>query len=262
MIDWVSVQRVPDAPHVARLRVRLRDGALTTVHVAGHDRQATTVRLARLAPPRPVGEWAAAHRIAEAMSGGFFVKPEHIPLGELRVATVPPDYRAFARPWASIRGCLWLGARGPMIAARTAVAPEDGDALLQAGPLLVSDGRCEVDVGDPEGFSTTADEFDQDITEGRLPRIAVGLNDDAWLCVAVDGRAEDDAGLSLVEFAELLVALGATSALNLDGGSSAALVAAGRVRNTPRRDDGTVLPAAGPTTTALAFEPRTGPSSR
>ena len=126
--------------------------------------------------------------------------------------------------------------------------------VLQAGPLLVAAGSRVVADTDPEGFATTSEEFDQDITAERLPRMAIALTAEGeWLAVAVDGRGKDDAGLLLGELAELLATLGAARALNLDGGSSSALVAAGALRNTPRDDDGNELDTAGPTTSAIVL---------
>lgn len=105
-----------------------------------------------------------------------------------------------------------------------------------------------------EGFRTTCDEFDPDITAEPLPRAAFALTDDALMAVCVDGRAPDESGLLLPELAELLFALGARSALNLDGGSSSALVTAGVMRNAPRDDEGEVLMGGYPTRTLVAID--------
>src|SRR3954454_14808995 len=73
--------------HVERLRLRLADGARTTVHVARYDALRTTVRVVRLAPPEPLEAWCRERGIAEALIGGFFVRGGRgpvLPLGELR----------------------------------------------------------------------------------------------------------------------------------------------------------------------------------
>ncbi len=239
-------------PHLDRFRVPTSDGRATTVHVVRH-RVPTAVRLVRLDPPSPVLEWANEQGVRDVISGGFFAKPDDVPLGEL-VTPEGDGHRPFRPPYDRTRGCLRLGAGRAEIGPRDRLAP--GGEMLQAGPLLVSGGRPVVADEDPEGFSSTQDEFDQDLTAERLPRMAIGLEaDGSWLAVAVDGRGEDDAGLYLGEFAELLVELGADSALNLDGGSSSALVAGGVLRNTPRDDEGNELGAAGPTTSAIVFGP-------
>jgi exopolysaccharide biosynthesis protein len=76
------------------------------------------------------------------------------------------------------------------------------------------------------------------------------------LAVACDGRADDEAGLTLGELGEALVALGVRCALNLDGGGSTSLVCAGRLRNVPREDHGIVLAGGRPVSTVVAFTPR------
>ena len=90
----------------------------------------------------------------------------------------------------------------------------------------------------------------------RHPRAALGVGDGRLLAVVCDGRARTDAGLTLEELAEVLVALGAREALNLDGGGSATLVAGGRVRNRPRAGFGVPEPGGRPVATALLFVPR------
>jgi exopolysaccharide biosynthesis protein len=128
--------------------------------------------------------------------------------------------------------------------------------LLQAGPLLVRHGMPCVN-GDVEGFSAGQGQFDSDITARRYPRAALGLAPRGrLLAVACDGRADDEAGLTLAELAEALVALGARAALNLDGGGSTSLVCAGRLRNVPREDHGVVLAGGRPVSTMIALTPR------
>ena len=53
-----------------------------------------------------------------------------------------------------------------------------------------------------------------------------------------------------------MAALGAESALNLDGGGSTSLVSGGRLRNRPRKDYETPEPGGRPVSTALLFLPR------
>jgi exopolysaccharide biosynthesis protein len=102
-------------------------------------------------------------------------------------------------------------------------ADPPGD-LVQAGPLLVRDGRVVGD-GDREGFSAGSGQFDSDITKGRHPRCALGVGDGALLAVCCDGRRSGvDAGLELAELARLMVSFGARDAINLDGGGSTTMV--------------------------------------
>ena len=128
---------------------------------------------------------------------------------------------------------------------------------MQAGPLLVEQSRAVVRDGvDPEGFSAGSEQFDSDITATRHPRAAFGVRDGIALSVTCDGRNDADAGLTLGELAELMAALGAHAAINLDGGGSATQVCGSRVVNKPRELDGTEIPGGRPIYTALTFTPR------
>jgi len=143
------------------------------------------------------------------------------------------------------------------IARRDELPAEPRGDLLQAGPLLVHQGLAVTfDGEDPEGFSAASEQFDSDITAGRHPRAALGVADGVLLAVACDGRAADDAGLSLGELADLMASLGALEAINLDGGGSASLVCDGRLMNRPREQDGTDIPGGRAVATVLAISPR------
>ena len=246
----------PGPPHLRSLRLRLADGAWTTLHVASYHPARTALRVVRLPKPTPLQAWCAEHGAAEAIVGGFFVRATGVPLGEVRTggmvrATVP-----FGAPWGERRACVHVAGEAVTIARRPELPADPRGDLLQAGPLLVSGGAPCV-AGDPEGFSAGAGQFDSDITAGRYPRAALGIGRRGrLLAVAADGRGEHDAGLTLPELAEALVALGATRALNLDGGGSTSLVCAGALRNRPREGDGAPIPAGRPVTTALVFTSR------
>jgi hypothetical protein len=242
--------------HLQRLRVELNDGAATTLHVAIHDLRRVTPRVVRFTHPTPLERWCREHRTGEAIVGGFFARPGGLPLGEVRTSGIARTAIAFDAPWNDVRACLHVAGPEVALARRDTLAPEPPGDLLQAGPLLVHDGAPCVE-GDPEGFAAGQRQFDSDITAGRYPRAAVALLDGArMLAVACDGRADDEAGRSLPELAEALVALGARSALNLDGGGSTSLVCGGRLRNVPREEHGVALAGGRPVSTAIAFTRR------
>jgi exopolysaccharide biosynthesis protein len=77
----------------------------------------------------------------------------------------------------------------------------------------------------------------------KNPRTAIGLRDDGTiLLVVVDGQRNEkpvseafsaDGGATIEELREVMLALGARDALNLDGGGSSTLVINGKVVNTP-----------------------------
>jgi exopolysaccharide biosynthesis protein len=70
---------------------------------------------------------------------------------------------------------------------------------------------------------------------GVNPRTGVGITADGRvLLLTVDGRRADwSVGMTMSEFAQQFVRLGATRALNLDGGGSTTVVVRGTVRNRP-----------------------------
>jgi hypothetical protein len=240
-----------------RLRPRLPDGARTTLHVASYELSDFAPRVVAFDEPIPLIRWCDEHRVRNALVGGFFVRPQYAPLGELRISGASCPSVAFDDPWATVRACLEIGATGPRIARRDELPAEPPGDLLQAGPLLVSGGRSAVsERTDGEGFSAGAHQFDSDITDGRYPRAALALTEERMLAVACDGRTRRDVGMTLGELADVLVELGARDALNLDGGGSASLVHQGRLRNRPREAHGFDLLGGRPVVTAIAFDAR------
>jgi hypothetical protein len=225
------------------------------MHVASFA-PSTSLRVVRFGRLERLAVWCASRGVRHALVGGFFTRPDGVPLGELRTAGIRRPSIAFDPPWDALRACVHVAGGVVSVARRDALDPEPRGDLLQAGPLLVCGGRRVVEPdADPEGFAAGARQFDSDITAGRYPRAALGIADGRLLAVAVDGRAAGDAGLTLAELAELLVALGAESAINLDGGGSTSLVCGGRLRNRPRAGHELELPLGRPIATALVFGP-------
>jgi hypothetical protein len=99
------------------------------------------------------------------------------------------------------------------------------DEAVGGFPKLVADGVAL------SSYSSAPDHCPD-----RHPRTAVGLSRDRrtlWL-VVVDGRSSSSAGMTCYELGDLMVGLGADTALNLDGGgSSAAWSSATGVLNDP-----------------------------
>lgn len=89
-------------------------------------------------------------------------------------------------------------------------------------PMLVRDGAPVPGLGQSGAFY------------GLNPRAAVGIAGSRIILVVVDGRRPGHSvGMTLVQLADFLISLGATSALNLDGGGSATMVVNGMVTNRP-----------------------------
>ncbi|HSX35979.1 MAG TPA: phosphodiester glycosidase family protein [Patescibacteria group bacterium] len=201
-----------------------------------------------------LADWCRDNAVPNAMSGAFFWRPAERCLGEIWVNGVRHQTEPFSTPWDRIRGTLHIIDGLVSIGGRNEFPEQPNGDLLQAGPLLVRRGRSMVADGqDAEGFSLAADQFDSDITDGRYPRSAVGCNDDCIFSVAVDGRGPGDAGLTMEELADCMVALGATDALNLDGGGTATLINGGVMRNTSRNDVLTTNPNGRPVHSAIVF---------
>jgi phosphodiester glycosidase len=243
-------------PSLASDRIGLADGAATTVYMATFPLAAVDVRVVRLERPETLVAWCRRAGVAHAIVGGFFVRAGNAPLGELRIAGAEIGHVAFTAPWGALRACVHAGPDGVEIAHRPDLPAAPVGDLLQAGPLLVRDGASIVTGADDEGFSAGAHQFDSDISDGRHPRCALGLAGDRLLAVACDGRHADEAGLTLGELADLLVGLGARTALNLDGGGSASLVCDGELVNRPREQHGIELLEGRPIATALTFSAR------
>ena len=253
----VEPLRPPRTGRVRSARIELAGGARTMVHVARYDTESTELRVAVLRGQARLEQWCAVRGHEEALVGGFFVRPDGLPLGEVRTRGVARRHVAFDAPWDAVRACVHV--RGGIAAiARAASSPRRprGD-LLQAGPLLVRDGAaCSRARDDAEGFSAGESQFDSDITDGRYPRAALGLADGRMLAVACDGRSRHDAGLTLEELAELMVALGCTVG---DEPRRRRLDLAGERRpaaQPPARRVGAPRGRRPPVSTALLFLPR------
>lgn len=259
----IRATSLPDAPSRAfptpvSFRAQLDDGLATTVHVVAYDLAVTTARVVALTRPEPLRKWCARARVRHALVGGFFSTTTGEALGELRVAGIRRPSIPFTPPWGELRSCVHIDGGEVRIGRRPDLPAAPRGDLLQVGPLLVRDGAAILmDGADPEGFGATVEQFDSDITAGRHPRAALGVADGFLLAVACDGRGPDDCGLTLVELAELMASLGATIAINLDGGGSTSLVCDGRLVNRPREQDGTEIPGGRPVVTALTMVPRT-----
>jgi len=96
------------------------------------------------------------------------------------------------------------------------------DDLIGAGPLLLQDGRTVLDA--------EAEQFRPDVRADGVARTAIARRGERGLLVVVS--TEGASGMSLESLARFLEReLGATDALNLDGGGSSGLWLGGRIRD-------------------------------
>lgn len=170
--------------------------------------------------------------VLTAVNADFFT-PEGTTVGTEMVSGSVTSARE--RPAIAWRAEMdpWIGQvriQGDELQLGWTVPIPDGDAATEAVggfPELLAEGTRVGDLGVAErpAFAAT-----------RHPRTAVGYDPAArrlWL-VVVDGRQPPhSSGMTLPEIAALLEALGATEAVNLDGGGSSVMVVRGRVVNRP-----------------------------
>ena len=95
--------------------------------------------------------------------------------------------------------------------------------VLSFGPGLIVDGQITVTADDEVGKAKEDN-----------PRTAIGIIEEGhYLFVVSDGRTDESEGLSLLELAQFMQDLGATTAYNLDGGGSSTMVFMGEIINNP-----------------------------
>lgn len=143
------------------------------------------------------------------------------PLADGPVLSVPASIdtsRDMPRPGETIR-----------IQTNLQPAPMGLRTVVGGWPRLVVHGQSIADTVDRvEG--TFSKSF-----AGRNPRSGVGISRDSTtlFLITVDGRQEASVGMSLAEFASLMLRLGVYEGLNLDGGGSTAMIVDGNLVNTP-----------------------------
>jgi len=107
----------------------------------------------------------------------------------------------------------------------------DIDDITNGVPQLIKNGKIDI--------TWEQEKASKSFVETRHPRTAVAkLKDGKFLMITVDGRSESSGGISLQDLAEYLLSLGATDAMNLDGGGSTTMYLDGKVVNTPSDKEG------------------------
>lgn len=194
----------------------------SAVHALRLDLSQPGLRIA-LSPPqdagRPVPQMATAASAAVAVNASFFER-DFTPRG-LTMSEGRPWPHSFTYPQSSPLLACDAASR-----CRIQLDPpfewRRGWHTVVAGtPWLVREGRARAEADDARcpGFCI-----------GPHPRVALGLDETGrWLhLVVIEGRRDAVRGASLAQTAELLRALGARTAFNLDGGGSIALEIRGR----------------------------------
>ena len=144
--------------------------------------------------------------------------PGPIPPGSAVLSASGAAAEALDRAWKDVgRKAITPQAR---ILVETSV---DAAESLGANPVILRNGK--------RALPWPAD---PNLIPALHPRTLVGWNPagDRFI-VAVDGRQPSSAGLTMAEAADFLLGLGATDAVNLDGGGGTTFVVGGAVRNRP-----------------------------
>jgi exopolysaccharide biosynthesis protein len=114
---------------------------------------------------------------------------------------------------------------------RTTIAFSTAEDIVGGVPQLIKNGKIEI--------TWEREKSSKSFVETRHPRTAIArIKDGRALLVTVDGRSEASAGMSLQELAEMLLEMGATDAMNLDGGGSTTMFLDGKVVNKPSDKEG------------------------
>jgi Phosphodiester glycosidase len=115
---------------------------------------------------------------------------------------------------------------GTVLRLERSLSPPDFDrfpTIIAAGPLLLQNRQVVLDA-DAEKFSKA---FIQELAA----RSAIGLTPNGTVILATVHTRIGGGGASLNDMAQLMLQLGATDALNLDGGSSTTLYLGGQIRD-------------------------------
>ena len=175
---------------------------------------ALLLRFVEPAEPPPLGRTALVELVSLADAPG----DTPIPAGGAVLSADGAGAEALRGLWDRVG----RGSAAPRALLRLDTTPDVVESV-GGSPILVKDGQ--------RWFTDPGDDF----TRGRHPRTLVGWGaaGDVFL-VTVDGRQPGHSvGMSLFEAADLLLALGATEGINLDGGGSTTFVDRGAVVNQP-----------------------------
>ncbi len=121
-------------------------------------------------------------------------------------------------------------------------------SAVGGAPVLLKNGKIVFDFTTTTSgkFMTNYELLQTDIfsTTIRPPRTVIGSTADNKIILFVcDGRQTHSDGATMLELAQILKALGCVNALNLDGGGSTAMVAAGTLLNKPSDGSERVVPS-------------------
>jgi exopolysaccharide biosynthesis protein len=102
-------------------------------------------------------------------------------------------------------------------------------SLIGGWPVLVKDGQNMI------RRNPSLEGVTEKFSDNRHPRSGIGFSEDkkTFYMITVDGRQQSSRGMTLLEFANLMITEGVYYGLNLDGGGSTTMVINGKVVNSP-----------------------------
>ncbi len=171
---------------------------------------------------------------ARAGPVGVVGQPASLDLRGIRTGAgpIPPDGVVLSGDGAAGQqlAAAWTRSQTNKLAPRARLvvtSPVDAGASLGAYPVVLHNGQKATPYGN-----------DANLIYPQQPHTLVAWNKagDVFL-VAVDGRQTTSLGMTMAEAADFLLGLGATDAVNLDGGGGTTLVEGGTVENRPSDND-------------------------
>lgn len=140
---------------------------------------------------------------------------------------IPPGGAVLQAVGSTRAGLASVALPGQAIVLRATLKPwwEQVADAIGGGPALVRKGQLAL---------PTTEQFSSSQLLDRQPRTAVGQRaDGSILLVTVDGRSRSSTGVTMRELGELMLRLGAVTAMSLDGGGGSTLAVDGSVLNRP-----------------------------
>ena len=136
-------------------------------------------------------------------------------------------YEKLAKGKSIIRVAIWVQA----LDVKLQNFFNKAEDIVAGVPQLIKNGKIDI--------TWEQEKASKSFVETRHPRTAVAkLKNGKFLMITVDGRSESSGGIGLQDLAEYLLSLGATDAMNLDGGGSTTMFLDGKVVNDPSDKEG------------------------
>lgn len=99
-----------------------------------------------------------------------------------------------------------------------------GVQMIGGSPTIIEDGKIVLDKGNMENSLITTDQ----------PRTAVGMNDEYFFLIAIDGRQKNMPGMTIDELSKFMLnSLSCKYGISLDGGGSTKMILNEKVYNSP-----------------------------